>query len=63
MVILYTLISLLLIISGGVGLFITLTGSEVGSVVWVQGTITFGVFILIGITVIIGLLTFLVEHD
>lgn len=63
MVILYTLLSILLIVAGGVGLFVTLTGSEVGTVVWMQGAITFGVFLLIGLVIIIGLLTFLVEHD
>lgn len=63
MVILYTLISILLLIAGGVGLFVTYTGSELGTTVWIQGTITYGVFLLIGVMVVISLLTVLVEHD
>ena len=63
MVILYTLIMLVLIIGGSVGLFVTYTGSEFGDTIWAQGTVTYGVFIIIAVMILIGLLTFLIEHD
>jgi len=63
MVILYTLISILLLVGGSVGLVITYTGSEFGSTLWLQGTITYGVFIIISVIILISLLTVLIEHD
>jgi len=63
MVILYTLISILLLVAGSVGLFITYTGSEFGSTIWLQGTITYGVFIIISVMILVSLLTVLTEHD
>ena len=63
MLIIYPLISIILLVAGGAGLFITLTGAETASTVWLQGVIVFGVFLLIGLTVLITLLTVLVEHE
>lgn len=63
MLILYTLISILLLVAGSVGLFITYTGSDFGSTIWTQGTITYGVFIIIAVAILVGLLTIVTERD
>lgn len=63
MLILYPLISIILLVAGSAGLFVTLSGSEFAGTIWLQGVITFGVFLLIGLTILITLLTVLVEHE
>lgn len=63
MLIIYPLVSILLLVAGGAGLFVTLGGSEFASTIWLQGVITFGVFLLIGLIILITLLTVLVEHE
>ncbi|MFC1982729.1 hypothetical protein ACFLV5_02975 [Chloroflexota bacterium] len=53
MEILFTIMGLVLLLSGGAGLFLTLTNYPVASLTWLEGTLTYGVFFLLGIIVII----------
>ena len=46
-------IGLLLLIAGGVGLFVTNTNFIFGDPVWIQGNIAFGTFAFIGLVIIL----------
>jgi hypothetical protein len=46
-------IGLFLILAGGVGLFVTNTNLAFGDTLWIQGIITYGVFTIIGIAIVI----------
>ncbi|MFQ6121829.1 MAG: hypothetical protein ACE5LA_02045 [Dehalococcoidales bacterium] len=48
-----TIIGLLLLIAGGIGLFITYTGFAWGSPEWVQGNLTYGTFTIIGVAILV----------
>jgi len=50
---LMTFISLLLLIVGGIGLFVTFTNFTVGDPHWIQGILTFGVFTVLGLVTIV----------
>ena len=60
---LFSLISILLLVAGSVGLVITYIGSEFGSTIWLQGTITYGAFLLIGLAIFITFLSILFEGE
>ena len=49
-------IGLLLIITGGIGLFMTHINLAVGSLGWVQGNLTYGTFTIIGLAITICLM-------
>jgi hypothetical protein len=55
MEILFIIVGLILLLSGGAGLFLTLTSYAVDSLAWLEGILTYGVFFLLGITVIVVL--------
>jgi hypothetical protein len=63
MLILYSFISIVLLVAGSVGLFITFTGFDFGSTIWLQGIINNGVFIVIAVAILVGLLTIVTERD
>lgn len=46
-------IGLFLILAGGIGLFVTNTNLAFGDILWIQGNITYGVFTIIGIAIVI----------
>ena len=47
-------IGILLLISGGIGLFIVNLNYPFGDLIWIQGNLTFGVFGLVGLIIIIS---------
>ena len=53
MVILFTIIGLLLLTAGSVGLVITNANLPVASLDWIDGNLTYGVFTILGIASII----------
>ena len=53
MVILGTIVGLLLLAAGGVGLILTWINYPVSSLDWIEGLITYGVFTLLGIAMIV----------
>ena len=63
MILMYTIIALILLISGGTGLLVTLTSADFGTTVMIQGTLTFGTFLLISLIIIGVMLTVLFEGD
>ena len=52
MVVLFTIVGLILLISGGIGLVITNVNLPVGTFDWIDGNLTYGVFVVIGIATI-----------
>jgi hypothetical protein len=60
---LLSFLSILLIVAGGVGLFITYQWSDFLSTIWLQGTVTYGAFLIIGLAIFITLLSILFEGD
>ena len=63
MYLLFILIGLILLIGGGVGLFFTNINIVSGSELWVAGNITFGVFTLVGILVLVLLFIYGSEFE
>ncbi len=47
-------IGILLLISGGIGLFIVNLNYSVGELIWIQGNLTYGVFALVGLAITIS---------
>ena len=52
----FTIIGLLLLIAGGIGLFFTYTHFALGSPGLIQGTITYGTFSGVGLTILVLLI-------
>jgi uncharacterized iron-regulated membrane protein len=55
MEILFIITGLVLLLSGGTGLFLTFTNYQSASLPWIEGTLTYGVFFLLGLIIIIVL--------
>ena len=53
MVILFTIVGLLLLTAGSVGLVITNTNFPAATLEWIDGNLTYGVFTILGIVTII----------
>ncbi len=47
-------IGILLLISGGTGLFIINLNYPAGDLIWIQGNLTYGVFTLVGLAITIS---------
>ncbi len=47
-------IGILLLISGGIGLFVTNLNYPAGDLIWIQGNLTYGVFALVGLAITIS---------
>ena len=52
------ILALVMFIAGGVGLFFTNIEGQAGSLIWIQGNITFGAFVVVGLIMIIVLAMF-----
>ena len=53
MIILGTIVGILLFVAGCVGVALTWINYNLGSLHWIEGLLTFGVFALVGLAVII----------
>jgi len=53
MVILFTIVGLLLLVAGGAGLFLTYTNFPPATLDWIEGNLTYGVFTVLGLAIII----------
>lgn len=58
MYLLVMIFGFVLLVAGGVGLFVTNTNAVVGSLNWTQGNITFATFTVVGIGILIFLAIF-----
>ena len=47
-------IGILLLISGGTGLFVINLNYPAGDLIWIQGNLTYGVFALVGLAITIS---------
>jgi len=63
MFVFFMILALIFLIAGGIGLFYTNVNLGAGSTLWVFGNITFGVFTIVGIAVLIFLALFNKEFD
>jgi len=52
--ILLPFIGIILLISGGIGLFIVNLNYPAGDLIWMQGNLTYGVFTLVGLAITIS---------
>lgn len=52
--ILLPFIGIILLISGGIGLFIVNLNYPAGDLIWMQGNLTYGIFTLIGLAITIS---------
>ena len=59
----FMILALIFLIAGGISLFYTNANLGAGSTLWVFGNITFGVFTIVGIAVLIFLALFNKEFD
>ncbi len=53
MAILFTIVGLILLIAGGAGLYLTYTNYELAAIEWINGSLTYGVFVILGLAAII----------
>ena len=56
-------IGILLLISGGIGLFIVNLNYPAGDLIWIQGNLTYGVFTLIGLGITISFMVSGLEQE
>jgi len=53
MVILFSIVGLILLVAGGAGLVLTYANFPLATLDWIEGNLTYGVFTVLGIAVII----------
>lgn len=53
MAILFTIIGLVLLVAGGIGLVITYANYPSATLDWIEGNLTYGVFTVVGLAIII----------
>jgi hypothetical protein len=63
MFLLFMIIGLVFLAGGGVGLFMVNINMAVGSNTWIIGNITFGVFTVIGVLVLVFMAIFNTEFE
>ena len=63
MLILFLILALIFLIGGGVGLFYVNVNMVAGTDLWVCGNITFGVFLAVGIVIIIFMALFNTQFE
>ena len=63
MFLLIMIIGLIFLISGGVGLFVVNINMIVGDHTWIIGNITFSVFLVIGVLILLFMAIFNTEFD
>ena len=61
--ILIPFIGIILLISGGIGLFIVNLNYPAGDLLWMQGNLTYGIFTLIGLAVTISYMVSGLERE
>ena len=52
MVILFAIVGLLLLVAGGIGLTLTYANFSLATLDWIEGNLTYGVFIVLGLAII-----------
>ncbi len=63
MLIFFLIMAIIFLVSGGIGLFHVNANLGAGTNLWIYGNITFGVFTIVGIALIIFLALFNREFD
>jgi hypothetical protein len=53
MEVLFTIVGIILLIAGGIGIFFTWSNYPLASLDWIEGTLTYGVFVILGLTAIV----------
>ena len=51
--VLFTIVALLLLVAGGIGLVLTCSNYLMATLDWIEGTLTYGVFVILGLAAII----------
>ena len=52
MIILFAIVGLLLLVAGGIGLTLTYANFSLATLDWIEGNLTYGVFIVLGLAII-----------
>ena len=52
MIILFVIVGLLLLVAGGIGLSLTYANFSMATLDWIEGNLTYGVFIVLGLAII-----------
>ena len=63
MIFLFLLLALVFLIGGGIGLFHVNVNIGSGTDLWIYGNITFGVFVAVGLLIIVFMAIFNAEFD
>jgi hypothetical protein len=63
MIIFFTIMALVFLITGSIGLFYTNTNVVSGTTLWVFGNLTFGIFTFFGLAIIVFMAIFNAEFD
>ena len=52
MIILFAIVGLLLLVAGGIGLTLTYANFPLATLDWIEGNITYGIFVVLGLAII-----------
>ena len=53
MEVLFTIIGIILLVAGGIGIFLTCSNYPLATLDWIEGILTFGVFTILGVATIV----------
>jgi hypothetical protein len=53
--VLFTIIALVLLVAGGTGLVLTCSNHLIATLDWIEGILTYGVFVILGLSAIVML--------
>ena len=50
---LFAIVGIILLVAGGIGLFLTFSNYPIFTLDWIEGNLTYGVFVILGLAAII----------
>ena len=53
MEVLFAIVGILLLVAGGIGLVLTYSNYPIVTLEWIEGTLTYGVFVILGLAAIV----------
>jgi len=53
MEVLFAIVGILLLVAGGIGLVLTCSNYPIATLEWIEGTLTYGVFVILGLAAIV----------
>ena len=51
--VLFAIVGILLLVAGGIGLVLTCSNYAIATLEWIEGTLTYGIFVILGLAAIV----------